>query len=688
MIDDERPNPNIPSAYKVFFDAVEAGNARSFGDFFSSEQGRDYLEDLADRMTDFYEVELIVEGVAQANENLAADLYVNELKHALLDIWPPAAPDIVNQLRKEFGKERQGIEKTGTWSDYQIAIGVMPQDVRDAYVELSQTDMSKINNVLGSAGLSPDDNTPGKASEVKKKIGEAKSKFFRALRDAWPGKAKPKQKKLPAERTDEATERMENHFVYQAVCDLLNGDFIDLDPVIGDEACEARPSALIDIWESVKKAYDQELGFVDKQNPSSVDNQNLNSVDKAKFGYCLRHKKDTLPTRLKDVSQIQDESAWSNEFITWCNDVLGNIGPWAGDYLKWCKANTLASTMACDEWGIVSYDRNKGVYETVERAHKRAELSTRSIAWIRDMAQALSGGDISEHGKAFWQQVAAVLNGADARKNDNGIDVFALPIYEMMRTVLAYESHKGRPVILSLYRIKYDANEGYPYSLTAVHTLVYDLQTGTWSTADHSNVDPHRPRVCFQAFQLVSAGDPIPVGDGANFFANDGDDYLNGFMACSFALQTMIYSAVHPPVPHDGTLNGNPVADDGGRAVLQQLQAGAVADSWGQDLAFDRTSAFSLFDPVCDLATEYQKLLDLGRNCNLHNKQYMTRPGGGQVCERTTDSCAFTIHHINTRSLAQVQARDNAAQNTGSLKRYHHFDKGESYGTLEEAQAQ
>lgn len=661
------PNPNIPTAYQTFFDEVAKGTVRTFRDY-HEQFGPHDLVDLANRMPDFYEVELIIDGVLRENGDLPTDEYLTALKGALLEIWPPAAPDIVTKLRKAFGQERKDIEKTGTWSDYQVAMELMPQDIQNEFESLSAEDQDKIYGAFESVNFDLDTEYPTARKAFNRAFGPARGKFNKALSAAWPGRGKPKRVKLPKKRTDEATDLMERHFAYQAVSDLLDGDFINLDPVIGDEACEARPSVLINIWESVQSAYQS-------------DPQRVNSC---KQGYWLRHMSDASPTKLRHVSQIKEESEWSNAFIDWCHSTLGDDDL---DYLKWCKANTLASTMACDEWGIASYDRNKGVYSSEERAAKRANLARVSVGRIANLAQKLSDNaeEQNSNGK-FLQQISSTLDAVVVGKQEEESDVSVLPIYETMRTVLLHERAMGRPIILSLYRIKYDQNEADPYALMAINTLVYDLVEERFTPAENSTIDANRPCVCIQGFQLLNVDDPINVNDGADFFAEGENGYINDFVGCSFPLQVMIYSAVHPPLPHGSVLNGELTGEDCGRAAMQAIQKGNVEQEWGQDIELSRISDFKLDEPPCDLATEYTKLLELGRSCGLDNKQYMTRPGGGQVCVRTDESCAFTIHHINMQSLAQVQQRDGDALNEGDLKRYHNFDKGRSFASQNEAE--
>jgi hypothetical protein len=654
--------PKIPKDFQFFFELVALGKARRLCDITDLELQKNLLQFIP-TCFDFYEVEDIIEAVAEQYRDAPQDVYLAALKNAVANIWPPEQPQVVLNIQKGFCSLCPGKTSPVIWADYQVALHLYPQDIQEAFGLLPYDDKQKVFAAFEALGINFEGKLPNPGKDLNQALGKLRGVFNKTIGEGWPRRSPPKTRKPSTERTNQATELMEEHFVYMAVCDLIDGNFTNLDPVIGDEACEARPSVLIDIW----------FKILEKYNKKPI------LINSLKFGYCLRHLMDPEPSQLRDVWQIQKESQWSKEFVIWCNSVLGDFR----DYLKLCKANTLASTMAADEWGIASYDRAKGVYTSEGRAARRHQLSCLSVDRIRAMAKTVLVKCPSQTGQTFWGQVLSVLQNVEAFKLDNDCKILALPIYETMRTVLAHELLCGRPIILSLYRIRYAAGTPDPYTLAGIHTIAYVPKGGTFVAADIDAIPPHQPCMSFIAYQLVNPLQPIIVPDGAGFFASEDESYLQNFVFCDFALQTMIYSAVHPPLPHDSSLNGVVTGNDCGRAQLVNLQ---ICDGpWGIDTEFTRNSPFSLLEPVCDLAGEYHKLLNLGISCGLADMQYMKRPGGGVVCVRTDVSCAFTIHHINMQSSRQVQERNTRALPVGPLKQFHNFDEKKSFSTEEEA---
>lgn len=55
--------------------------------------------------------------------------------------------------------------------------------------------------------------------------------------------------------------------------------------------------------------------------------------------------------------------------------------------------------------------------------------------------------------------------------------------------------------------------------------------------------------------------------------------------------------------------------------------------------------------------------------------EWIERLGGKQtLMARALDSCAFSIHHMNTNSFKVVSARDDAARKSDPLGRFHDID--------------
>src|SRR5690606_32888118 len=186
--------------------------------------------------------------------------------------------------------------------------------------------------------------------------------------------------------------------------------------------------------------------------------------------------------------------------------------------------------------------------EKGEKSQRRSFLAGISVEKVITMADFVARNCPKESAK-IAQQVLEILKTSSVVKIDDSAEIRLLPIYETMRTVLAYECLKQRPIILSVYQMSCEPYEGESakYRLAAIHTLVYKLRGGKL-TPVKEEIDKDRPCVAFQAYQMVNSSLPIKCPDGAEFFAGSDDSvYIEGLKTCDLALLIQIYAALHPP---------------------------------------------------------------------------------------------------------------------------------------------
>lgn len=467
-------------------------------------------------------------------------------------------------------------------------------------------------------------------------------------------------------------------------------------------------------------------------------------------------------------------SAWSKQFTDFCDRFKAFLNDEAAvRYLTYCYANTMASTLATDEWGMATYDRDRSVYSDQDKAERRMWLSESSVKRLRSMAAKVC--ELAEtddkDAPALFKQVCEVLDQARVVKFDEEKKqelVKCLPIYETMRTILAYELLQGRPIILSVYEIKCTPHDEIPgweqfnqkgkeeekdvkdyksiyykkinkggynatYSVEDVVTVLYQpdkeekkfkpvvVRSKFRESGELDTETGDRPCLAIQAYHLFRDGDPIPVDDEADL-SKPGAGYLGALLSCDLALLVQCYAAIHPvyagtSLTQDGTLlNGKPrkekkkeeeekpeekleekqdierreddddeplndEAVDHMKNVYEKV-CGSL-DQWANGDIKRRSSRFSLIAPVYTLWSEYEAMRNLAEKCGVQNKLYCSRLlgewierlGGKQtLMARALDSCAFSIHHMNTNSFKVVSARDDAARKSDPLGRFHDID--------------
>lgn len=650
--------PNIVKDLVLFFE--KNPEARRLTQLVEREP--DFFAALMER-EDFNLLEDIIDGVADDIEAEKDVPFIERLKTAIAALYPMERPEFCQKVAGAINRtnvltwenilnDQEPTKKKGEINTNPVLgalFEALPINVKTLLIEAFSRALE-------------DAKTTGKAENTKEfKIALTKA-FGNELNTLFP---RPDRKLQKTElNTDQAQDQW---FIYSALSDLLSGQYENLDPVIGDEACEARPPILLDIREEFLNWAAQKASVL---------------ILLAK-SYQARHRNDVIGKNRR----IAPESSCTIEFINLCDNFCQTIIEFkVKDYISLCKMNTVASTMAADEWGIVSYDRDKGIFTPDVKSQKRSQLSIISVSQIRRLAKFVTASSTTQCGGKTALQVCNVLERVNAAKDDRGNPICSLPIYETMRTVLCYEGLKGRPILLSLYHISVQNEQ---YTLLDIDTIAYvfNNKTEKFQVVDVSAIDANIPCVTMQGYHLINQNAVINVSDGCNSFAGTLEEYRQGFLSCDMPLQIMIYSAVHPPLAHGSKID-NVELDDAGREYVKGLQQETTGgNKWDKsNQAITRSSQFSLLDPECNLFAEYEKLYQLGIQVDLNNKQYMSRPGGGQVCVRTLDGCAFTIHHINFQTPLWVLSRNRRAKEVGRLNRYHNFDTGQSYDSLEEAQ--
>lgn len=628
--------------------------------------------------------------------NLDQSAYADALENRLEKLYPDSAPRFVGEVIA-FVSNLKPEERPESWD------GVLTLPVRPTKAA-KKKDQSMSGEQIFSKKFPMDDKLSSAFQEAY-----AAAKKGENWKQDFPASVRPKieklypranRKRVVLEGGNLGSER-EKRFFYDACRALIEGDFTSLDPVIGDEACEARPPFVIDMWEQLQE-FIREQGGGDK-------------IRCLAHGYGRRHRNDT--NRIIKDAQIVQDSAWSGAFVDFCEKFAKHVGDNARNYLKYCYANTIASVLAEDEWGIATYDRDKGVYTPDDKNERRKLLSDLSVDHIRAMAKGL----LKEGEKhALFKEVCAVLDEVNVAKVEKVEDKYekrvqCLPIYETMRTAIAWEFFRKRPIILSLYQIKCrpdgeiprdhryinDSDCAATYELVAVNTLRYvpDGKEGRFVpwviSSDNISKLPvetlKRPCLAVQAFHLVREGDDIPIVDDEADFSGLGDEYLKAVMSCDLSLLIQCYAAIHPvfaePVMHPE--EKKEIHGDGSLSYMESLyEKISKGEDWDEKPT-RRSTIFSLMAPNTSLWAEYKFMRALAEKCGVRNKLYARRLlsqswleklGGRQtVMARNLDSCAFTIHHMNTNSLEAVLERDKKALATSQVSRFHDLDDRKSY---------
>lgn len=500
-----------------------------------------------------------------------------------------------------------------------------------------------------------------------------------------------------SQKQNKYRQETENLIWNLAVAALVRGDFTRFDPVIGDEACEARPPFIMDVWDLLMKKFRHELS----------------DLQKLADGYVYRHQKSYAEHDLQPPKD-DGESLWSMAFTERAAafkvalaSIYGDTGDesevkkWTVDgveYLVSCYKNTAASHLATDELGMASFDRERNPFRwkpnniKTKRSALQAELSNQSVQCLRALAARLA-----EEDKSFVS-VANVLNKVNVTRGDKPIA--CLPIYETMRTVLTHELVNRRPIILSLYQISCTPDEGKEVHRPArysfkPHTLFYESDGKRYQlskTPQSGSINYSRPCLAIQAYQMVVENSEMTCGDGLVAFGATNDAYLDMIQQCDLSLLILTYAALHPIFPRtavDGDLNPIEKPLEFMAKIYQSLH---LPDGESQ-LITRAWTRFNLTGEVMGLTHELTTFANLGMANDMAGKQYIKRLLGNEwshlgktICERSMGNCSFSVHHMNVNSWEKVLERDSLALGRTAIPRFHDFQTGQSFGALPEKQ--
>lgn len=698
--------PGYPKGFANFFAALQDGMVRTLSEYYLllDRDGRKDLETQARQCQEFLAFQDILFEVSAMCREDSKEVFLATLYKRLHAIWPPAPPAIIVRLRDLICVTYDGSNEQ---SVFVLQITDLPEDVQFELNALREGTVAEQEDYLAivgafEAGFNASGFAGGVPEDSRKRgpgIGRYKGAFNKTIALRWPAKDRPKivKKEKPKTRTEGALVELERRFYYEAVCHLLLGEFTALDPVIGDEACEARPPILMDAWQTLME----------------MDGETLKHFLHCAVEYRLRHRQDPDPTQIRVESDFTIDEGGAKAFVSICNDLSFKLPV---DYLVLCKANTVASELATDEWGMASFDRNKGLYSDFDRAVRRSRLSEASVGCIRFMAKSVLR---NEHctGPLFGE-ICNVLDTVNVVKleeieikGESGeepvkkiLEIRSLPIYEMMRTVVAYEYVKQRPIILSVFQIECTP-DGDPsskecpatYKLKRVQTCYYKPNPAKnryvpMEISSLSKQDRERPCLAIQAYQLVSPVNAIPLIDGL-FFNSLGSGYEDALFSCDLSLLIQCYAAIHPIFAGDPYVCGGDHIEDplGYMDNLHDSICITETPDWDEGET-RRSNIFNLVKTTRTLRQEYAAMRALAIACDVGNKQYIKRLLGDAwghltrktLCARTLESCGFTIHHINMNSFDAVLERDKACLGIPELQRFHEFDGKKSYVNLDE----
>lgn len=695
--------PGYPKGLAGFFSALKDGIVRTLANYYLllDEGGRRNLELEAGQCQEFAEFQSILFEAHEVTKDAPKEIFLAELYTRLYRIWPPSPPEIVGTLRNLICTSYQRDED----EIFILKIVDLPEDVQITLNELRERDEAGYKDYLSichafESGLEASGFSKGLPEKKARNqgVGKFKGAFNQAIGLRWPTKPKPKGGKVqkPKERTEGALRELERRFYYEAVIHLLLGEFTALDPVIGDEACEARPPILIDCWQILM---DQE-------------EDRLNYMIRCAIEYRLRHRGDPEATQIRLESDFVEDYGWSVQFVEMCMNFSSKLNI---DYLILCKANTAASELASDEWGMASFDRSKGLYSDQERAHRRSSLSALSVNSICTMAGTVLKnpncdgpifGEIChvlENTKVVKIEEIESRGGSSSSSGAQIFKIHSLPIYEMMRTVVAYEYINSRPIILSVFQIECTPNGDTgdkecpaTYKLKRVQTSYYkpNFEKNRFVPMEISSLskrDRERPCLAIQAYQLVSPLNEIPTLDGL-FFNSLGQGYEDALFSCDLSLLIQCYAAIHPIFAGDPHVDNGEHIEDPLQFMegLYDQACTTKTEDWNEEPT-RCSKIFNLVKPSRSLRQEYTFMRNLAIACDVGNKQYIKRLLGDTwaylnkktLCARALESCGFAIHHMNMNSFNAVLKRDKACMRIPELQRFHEFDSKKSFGSLD-----
>lgn len=642
--------PRIPECVQLFMKLAKEQGIKTLQEAEGKKvDGRDVVAEI-NKHSDRNDIENIIDNVNKYCRGWSYPDFLKFLEDRFNKYYPDQEPPILGDIKQSLQQavdlpswEELLAEKTLTASDR-----VFIENVRRAYeeaVEACGTDLIQIRRVFGD---------------------QLKQMF-------------PRQDRSFAAPVDEIMKRTWNF----AVAALARSEFTRFDPVIGDEACEARPPFIIDAWEVLEKSF------------------NLPMVRRLADAYVARHEKRYTTYDLKGPGT--EESAWTQKFV----DVAARfrkelVAHWPGadEYLALCYANTAASYMAVDEIQMASFDRERNPFGGTpdeirnKRVKIQSELSICSVAYLKKLAEDLACGS-----NKMLAEIAAFLRNLNFARKDKGLPIYCLPIYETMRTVLAHEARKKRSIILSLYQI--DCNPqaadreiakgkiipgGAEYT-ARVKTLFFTPDgNGVYRVAEApKEEDGDRPCLAIQAYQLRNMKTKMmAAGDGVTGFDAAGEEYFKLIERCDLALLVQAYAAAHPVLPR--------AVPDQGEELFQKLYptVGETPES------VTRLSELQLLTREQDRALEHAVMKQLAESCDMGGKQYIERLIGDNwahlgldaesYCIRSATPCSFSVHHMNVNTWNTVRARDaqaNSVTEKISLPRFHAFNDGSSFEDIE-----
>ncbi|MDA5193974.1 hypothetical protein [Govanella unica] len=683
------------------------------------------LQTLADH-PDWLKIEDTIDGIAEKakKDEISVQDYVKNLTVEFNSIYPFQAPywtEVIKTYLNKIGNSeyaqivesvggalplfleyltieekineiclKQGIDKKNHGSFFDV--------MRDATTSKIKKEDSSFSVCIDKYKVESLSNTAPK--EIEGIFETAKKSGFKKERDMFGLFGKEVVSKYPRSKANNQTTKQtekkkpedrkeikENILRYIAVADLLIGDLTEIDPVIGDEACEARPPVILDIYQKLIETCGDDYKEVVKWCQA----------------FLWRHDKDSKVITPSDKISVETESHLSQKFVDFCIRFSKECTDDEWNYLFYCKAATYTSRLVSDEYEMVSYDRYNSNYIKDDRSRLRKSVGSLSCYEVKKMAKFV----LEQEGcnKDFWSSVVNILEGCNAFKFDQNdkkemeFSVSLLPIYETMRTVFAYQFLKGRPIVLSICRIQCEPEESEgneedvdareaKYKIIDIPIFVYrpDPKRGNFVC---SEVLPDDNEPCFtiQAYQLVDKNIPTKdLPEDCNFMMSLEKDYNQEISGCDIGLLTMIYSSIHP-VLAGGAQIGDDVLEKTGLPMIQSLYkkfSKFEIDTEIKNVPLTKLS-FNLCNPKVSLAEEYGILKNFGFSCDLSNKQYITRPGGKQTCARSLTSVGFTIHHINVQRYGMIKDKAKKAMNTEDLPRFYNFDAGKSFGTLKES---
>lgn len=345
----------------------------------------------------------------------------------------------------------------------------------------------------------------------------------------------PGRRAVPVERKSDPTliGRLRQKHLLEGVHALIAGDFDAIDPAIGDASCEMRPFFLLDLRERVLRALD-------------VMGVRLPTALRLIAAYRARHADDPDETAIIAADDLTTDPEAAEDMALW-RRLTGALSM-PGDpvdakvFLSLCRGYSLATSLQLDEFLLPVSSRMRRKHPLSADPWGLEMLGRMTV----DLMAWAAADIVRRRPTAATEAAAAVLSKPRAFKDMEGARLPLLPIYEAMRTILAYECLAGRPLILSLIRLgrRWSGTEHQFDFMGASPMLLIPATDGRYVTPGDLTPFMRQPGYVYRCFSVIDLDAPrVGLLDPALTMA----DVKRRMAAGDVVAHLLAYAAVHPP---------------------------------------------------------------------------------------------------------------------------------------------